>query len=39
MDARLKDPLRRLPGISTLLAQRDGAVAEIAALESRVAEL
>jgi len=32
MDDRLKAPLRKLPGISALLAQRDGAVAEIEAL-------
>ncbi len=32
MDDRLKAQIRKLPGISTLLAQRDGAVAEIEAL-------
>ena len=37
MDDRIKAQLRRLPGISTLLAQRDGAVAEIASLEAELA--
>ena len=36
MDDRLKSPLRKLPGISTLLAQRDGAVAEIEALKAEL---
>lgn len=36
MDDRLKAPLRKLPGISTLLAQRDGAVAEIEALQAEL---
>ena len=36
MDDRLKAPLRKLPVISTLLAQRDGAVAEIDALRAEL---
>lgn len=37
MDDRIKAQLRRLPGIRTVLAQRDGAVAEIETLTAELA--
>ena len=36
MDDRLKAPLRKLPGVSTLLAQRDRALADTEALETEL---